>query len=118
LLRIGGQKSVTHLYIPMGCSPQSPASAATRHLARFLLTYDRSETVNDMRKSRTEKSKDAPRRCADCGAVTESFLCDRCAEICDQLTVRGEYWFRRIRPAHEPRVVRVLERGTHSSRIR
>lgn len=37
-------------------------------------------------------------RCADCGAPTSSFLCDRCAQICDNLTLRGEYWFRRVRP--------------------
>jgi hypothetical protein len=117
-LCIGGQKSVSQPHLARRCSLKIPASTAVRHLARFLLTYDRSETVNNMRKSRTKTPKDAPHRCADCGAVTESFLCDRCAEICDQLTVRGEYWFRRIRPAHEPRVARVLQRGTHSSRIR
>lgn len=78
----------------------------------------RQKNGEHMRKSRADKAKETPHRCADCGAVTESFLCARCAEICDQLTVRGEYWFRRVRPAHEPRVDRVRDRGVRSSRIR
>lgn len=77
-----------------------------------------SETVITMRKQGTEMRKDTPNRCADCGAPTRSFLCDRCAEICDQLTQRGEYWFRRIRPAHEPEMAQVSQRGTRSSRMR
>ncbi len=41
--------------------------------------------------------KNPGNRCADCGALTQDFLCPRCAEICDKLTSRGEYWQRTIR---------------------
>lgn len=71
-----------------------------------------------MRRQGTEMKQETPNRCADCGAPTKSFLCDRCAEICDQLTLRGEYWFRRIRAAHEPRVPLGSQSGPRSSRIR
>lgn len=30
--------------------------------------------------------------CADCGIPTESFLCERCAEICEALTAEGKYY--------------------------
>ena len=69
-----------------------------------------------MRKPAMETKKDIPNRCADCGAPTEKFLCDRCAEICDHLTMRGEYWFRRIRPVQEPRTVRTPRRRDRPSR--
>ncbi len=41
--------------------------------------------------------KNPGNRCADCGASTQDFLCPRCAEVCDKLTSRGEYWQRIIR---------------------
>lgn len=57
-------------------------------------------------------------RCADCGAPTTSFLCERCAQICDNLTVRGEYWFRRIRPVKRPRTPQIVRREDQTARIR
>ncbi len=30
--------------------------------------------------------------CADCGAPTDKFLCERCAEICEALTAEGKYY--------------------------
>jgi hypothetical protein len=63
-------------------------------------------------------TKETPNRCADCGASTASFLCDRCAQICDKLTVRGEYWFRRIRPVKRPRVSQAVHREEQLARIR
>jgi hypothetical protein len=57
-------------------------------------------------------TKETRNRCADCGAPTPSFLCDRCAQICDNLTIRGEYWFRRIRPVKSPE----KSRGVHAKR--
>ena len=76
------------------------------------------KTEGTMRKQGKEMKQEAPNRCADCGAPARNFLCDRCAEICDQLTLRGEYWFRRIRPAHDPQAAQVTRRETRSSRIR
>ncbi len=32
-----------------------------------------------------------PRTCADCGALSENFLCEDCSSICDQLTPAGRY---------------------------
>jgi hypothetical protein len=89
-----------------------------RELARFVLYSNGSETVINMRKQGSEMKTKTLNRCADCGAPTKSFLCDRCAEICDHLTMRGEYWFRRIRPIQEPQVVQAPRRGDRSSRSR
>lgn len=47
-----------------------------------------------MSRSTAKMTQDRPNRCADCGAPTPDFLCRRCAEICDKLTSRGEYWQR------------------------
>jgi hypothetical protein len=44
-------------------------------------------------------NQDPGNRCVDCGAPTQDFLCPRCAEICDKLTSRGEYWERTVRSA-------------------
>jgi hypothetical protein len=63
-------------------------------------------------------TKETRNRCADCGTPTSSFLCDRCAQICDNLTIRGEYWFRRIRPVKRPEKSRELHVKRQPARIR
>lgn len=63
-------------------------------------------------------TKETHNRCADCGAPTTSFLCARCAQICDNLTVRGEYWFRRIRPVKLPDDSRLVDRQEQPARTK
>lgn len=46
-------------------------------------------------------NRKSPHRCPDCGAPTDQFLCERCAEVCENLTASGEYyryWVHRYRP--------------------
>jgi hypothetical protein len=55
-------------------------------------------------------NRDPENRCVDCGALTQDFLCPRCAEICDKLTSRGEYWERTVHSADR------LELPKHTAR--
>ncbi len=47
-------------------------------------------------------NQESSRRCPDCGALTDKFLCERCARVCENLTASGEYhryWVRRYQPS-------------------
>lgn len=46
--------------------------------------------------------RNSPHRCPDCGSLTDKFLCERCAQVCENLTASGEYyryWVRRYQPS-------------------
>lgn len=62
--------------------------------------------------------RDTQNQCADCGAPTANFLCDRCAEICDALTATGEYWHRVRRPGQHELPAELIRNPRRPPRVR